>query len=133
MLALIGGDIQLAFATWSAAGTQLKAGKIKALAITGSRRFEEISAVPTTKEAGFPEVNLTNWWLISSPKNIDPRIIQKFSNEIQLILQDEQIKKSLLDIGHTAIGLNPKDSLSFIKSESLKYKNLIQKNEIKVQ
>ena len=133
ILALIGGDIQLAFATWSAAGTQLKAGKIKALAITGSRRFEEISDVPTTKEAGFPEVNLTNWWLISSPKNIDPKIVQKFSNEIQIILQDEQIKKNLLDIGHTAIGLNPKDSLGFIKSESLKYKTLIQKNEIKVQ
>ena len=133
ILALMGGDIQLAFATWSAAGTQLKAGKIKALAITGSRRFDEISSVPTTKEAGFPEVNLTNWWLISAPKNIDPKIIQKLSNEIQLILQDEQIKKSMLEIGHTALGLNPKDSLNFIKSESLKYKNLIQKNEIKVQ
>ena len=89
--------------------------------------------MPTTKEAGFPEVNLTNWWLISAPKNIDPKIIQKLSNEIQLILQDEQIKKSMLEIGHTALGLNPKDSLNFIKSESLKYKNLIQKNEIKVQ
>ena len=133
ILGLMGGDIQLAFATWSAAGTQIKAGKIKALAITGSHRFDEISSVPTTKEAGYPEVNLTNWWLLSAPKNIDPKIVKKFSNEIQSILQEEQVKKNLLEIGHTALGLNPKDSLNFIKSESLKYKILIQKNEIKVQ
>ncbi len=133
ILALIGGDIQLAFATLSAAGSQLKAGKIKALAITSAKRFDEIPSVPTTKEAGFPDVNLTNWWLLSSPKNVDPKIVQKLSLEIQNILQDDQIKKSLLEIGHTSLGLSSKDSLNFIKSESIKYKNLIQKNEIKVQ
>jgi len=133
VMAMMSGDIQLAFGSWSAVGTQIKAGKIKALATTGSQRFDEILSVPTTKEAGFPDLNITNWWLLSAPKNTDPRIIQKLYNELKLILGDGQTKIKLLEIGHTAIGLSPKDSAAFIRSESAKYKALIQKNSIKVE
>jgi len=132
VLAMIGGDIQLAFGSWSAVGTQIKAGKIKALATTGSQRFEEISNVPTTKEAGYPDLTITNWWLLSAPKNIDPKIIQKLYAELKIILADSQIKAKLLEIGHASIGLGPKESSAFVRSESNKYKILIQKNSIKV-
>ena len=132
VMAMMGGDIQLAFGSWSAVGAQIKAGKIKALATTGSQRFEEILSVPTTKEAGYAELNITNWWLLSAPKNTDPKVIQKLYGELKLILSDAQTKVKLLEIGHTAIGLSPKESAAFIRSESSKYKTLIQKNAIKV-
>ena len=132
VMAMVGGDIQLAFGSWSAVGTQIKAGKIKPLATTGSQRFEEILNVPTTKEAGYPDLTITNWWILSAPKNIDPKIIQKLYAELKIILNDAQIKTKLLEIGHTSIGLGPKESAAFIRSESTKYKNLILKNAIKV-
>jgi len=132
VMAMMGGDIQLAFGSWSAVGTQIKAGKIKALATTGSQRFEEILNVPTTKESGYPDLNITNWWLLSAPKNTDPRIIQKLYAELKIILSDSQTKVKMLEIGHTAIGLSPRESAAFIRSESAKYKSLIQKNSIKV-
>jgi tripartite-type tricarboxylate transporter receptor subunit TctC len=132
VMAMMGGDIQLAFGSWSAVGTQVKAGKIKPLATTGSQRFDELPNVPTTKEAGFPELNLTNWWLISAPKNINPKIVQKFYSAIKSILSDSQIKLKLGEIGHVVVGLDPRESELFIQSESLKYKNLIQKNGIKI-
>jgi tripartite-type tricarboxylate transporter receptor subunit TctC len=52
--------------------------------------------------------------------------------ELKIILNDAQIKTKLLEIGHTSIGLGPKESAAFIRSESTKYKNLILKNAIKV-
>lgn len=132
VMAMISGDIQLAFGSWSAVGTQVKAGRIKPLATTGSQRFEEIPNVPTTKEAGFAELNLTNWWLISAPKNVSPKIVAKMYSALKLILSDPQIKSKLGEIGHVAVGLDPKESALFIQNESLKYKNLIQRNGIKV-
>lgn len=132
VMAMMGGDIQLAFGSWSAVGTQIKAGKIKALATTGAQRFEEIPNVPTTKESGYPDLNITNWWLLSAPKNTDQRIIQKLYADLKIILNDSQTKVKLLEIGHSAIGLSPKESATFIRTESTKYKNLIQKNSIKV-
>jgi len=132
VMAMMGGDIQLAFGSWSAVGTQVKAGKIKPLATTGAQRFDELPNVPTTKEAGFPELNLTNWWLISGPKNISPKVVAKLYTALKSILSDPIIRQKLGEIGHVAVGLDPKESAVFIQSESLKYKNLIQKNGIKV-
>jgi len=126
VMAMMGGDIQLAFGSWSAVGTQVKAGKIKPLATTGSQRFDDLPNVPTTREAGFPDLNLTNWWLISGPKNISPKIVSKLYLALKSILSDPQIKSKLGEIGHVAVGLDPKESALFIQSESLKYKNLIQ-------
>ena len=130
--ALLAGDIQLAFPTLTPVVGQLKAGTLKAVAVMATNRLSELPNVPTAAEAGFPEMLFGNWWTLAAPKGTDPKILSRLHQEISNLLNEPAIVAKLLDIGHVPMGLNPAESVTFIRTESAQFKNLIDRTGIRV-
>jgi tripartite-type tricarboxylate transporter receptor subunit TctC len=109
----------------------VKAGKLKVLAVMGRQRMAELPDVPTTVEAGFPKLIGGNWWVLAAPRGSNPRIIERLAAEFRTALADPGVRKRIGDLGHVPIGLAPAETAAFLKSESARYKSIVELGGIK--
>ena len=129
--ALLAGDIQMAFPTWTGIIGPVKAGKLRVLAVMSRERMAELPDVPTTVEAGFPQLVGGNWWVLSAPRGTSPRILSRLADEFRKVLADAAVRKRIGELGHVPIGLPPAETAAFLKSESARYKSIVERGGIK--
>ena len=129
--ALLAGDIQMAFPTWTGIIGPVKAGKLRVLAVMSRERMSELPDVPTTVEAGFPQLVGGNWWVLSAPRGTSPRILSRLAEEFRKVLADAAVRKRIGELGHVPIGLPPAETAAFLKSESARYKSIVERGGIK--
>lgn len=129
--ALMANDIQLAFPTLSPVVGQLRSGKLVALAVMARQRLPELPDVPTTVEAGFPELVFGNWWVLAAPKGTDARIVTTLANDILAVLADPAVRARLSDVGHVPVAFGPAESAAFIQAEAARYKILLERSGIR--
>ena len=99
---LLGGQIPAVFATPASAGAHIKAGKIRALAVTGATRSPYLPDVPTIAESGYPGYEATNWYAYVAPAKTPPEVLARWNQELVKVLSDPAVREQLL--GH---GLEP--------------------------
>ncbi len=133
MQALLSGDIQVTFASITAVLAQLKAGKLHALAVMGRARQPELPDLPTTIEAGFPQLVMSNWWVLAAPRGTSPSVVERLSNEVRAALSNADVLKRYSELGHVPGGLNPSETAAFIRSESARFKGIVEAGNIKVE
>ena len=129
---MLSNDVQMAFPTLLAVAAQVKAGKLRPLAVLSKQRIPELPEVPTAAEAGFPELLFGNWWVLSAPKGTAPTVIGRLSTEIRQLMADPEIKRKLVDMGQMPLGYGPAETAAFIRAESTKYKTLIERTGIRL-
>jgi hypothetical protein len=129
---MLANEVQMAFPTLLAVGAQVKAGKLRPLAVLSRQRIPELPDVPTAAEAGFPELLFGNWWVLSAPKGTDPAVINRVSTEIRQLMADPEIKRKLLDMGQVPLAYGPTETAAFMRAESTKYKTLIERSGIRL-
>ncbi|HAP24811.1 MAG TPA: ABC transporter substrate-binding protein [Achromobacter sp.] len=100
--ALIGGEIALAVDTVSASAAHARAGKIRALAVTGDQRMPQLPDVPTFAEAGMPDVSFVGWYGLVAPAHTPTQVMHTLNRVVAEIMQDEQVRKNVSDLS-----LNP--------------------------
>jgi tripartite-type tricarboxylate transporter receptor subunit TctC len=129
---LLGGQVQVMFATMPAAIEHIKAGKLRSLAVTTANRVDALSNVPTVGDllAGY---ETSAWQGIGAPKNTPAEIISKLNDEINIGLADSKLKMRLADLGGTAIAGSPADFGKFIADESEKWGKVIRAANIKAE
>ena len=130
---LLSNEIQLMFQLIPGIATQVKAGKVNALAVMSPTRSPALPDVPTTSELGFPKLQSTTWFALLAPRGTPPEIISKMNLEVNKILKDPAFTKRLADIGATPLGGSPKDLSDHLSSEITKWGSLIKANGIKAQ
>ncbi len=81
----------------------IKSGKLKAFAVTGDKRSPMLPDVPTTKEAGMPQFNLTVWFGLSAPKGTPKPIVQKLNQALGVALNDPDVVKRFADLGYDVV------------------------------
>lgn len=104
---LLGGQIEAVFATPASAGQQVKAGKIRALAVTGPARSPFLPEVPTIAESGYPGYEATNWYAYVAPVKTPKDILERWNHELVKVLGSAEVREQLL--GH---GLEPSPGTS---------------------
>jgi tripartite-type tricarboxylate transporter receptor subunit TctC len=129
--ALLAGDIQMAFPTWTGIIGPVRAGKLRVLAVMARERMPELPDVPTTVEAGFPQLVGGNWWVLSAPRGTNPRIAERLAADFRKVLSDPAVRKRIGELGHVPIGLAPAETAAFLKSESARYKAIVERGGIK--
>ena len=97
---LIAGHVPTAFLIFSTAAPQIKAGKMRALAISSAKRLPEFSAVATMAEAGYPELTGTTWSGISGPAGMPPAIVTRLNTEIRKALKSPDVRERLASDGN---------------------------------
>ena len=109
-LAVLSGEIDSSFDTWTAL-PQIKAGKLKALAVTSTKRMVQLPEVPTMEQSGYPELDVSFWIGLLAPAGTPPQIVQKLGTLSQAVLDDARAKAVLSAQGDVVM----LDAASFAK------------------
>ena len=133
VLAQLSGDVHITTYSLTAVHGQLKAGKLRALAITSKQRMAEIPDVPTTAEAGFPQYSGTNWWVVAGPRGTPRNVIDRLWTEFRTALAEPDVRKRIAETGHVPIPQGPAETAAFLKAESARYKKIVEDGNITAQ
>ena len=128
--ALLAGDVQLHFAGVISTISHIKAGKLRALAVTTATRSHTLPDVPTVGEF-LPGYQSSAWFGIAAPKNTPAEIVQKLNTEINLALADPKIRAQLIGLGGTVLGGPPGNFGKLIADETEKWAKVIKFADIK--
>ncbi len=128
---LVGGQVQLSFALPINVLNFVKAGKIKAIAISGKIRMEAVPQMPTFAEAGMPSFEISVWFGLLAPAGTPKEIIDKLSTEIAKIIAIPDVKEKLASLGMNPFTSTPEQFTSLIKADSAKYAKVIKAANIK--
>ena len=131
--ALVGGQIDIFFATTPPLLGQIRAGKITPLAVAGSKREKLLPEVPTFVELGYPNIQLTNWFGLFGPKNLPAAVLQNITKDVIAALNDPSIIKSLEDQGLTPRPISGDEFAKFIQAELKMYAPIIKAANIKAE
>ena len=133
MVDLLGGNIQLIFATAASSIGHIKSGKIKALAVTTAKRSALVPDLPTIAEAGLPGFEANNWNGFLVPAKTPRPIVNRLNKEIAGALSQPDIKEFLFKQGLDAAPGTPEAFGAYIKSEMTKWAKVIKAADVKTQ
>jgi tripartite-type tricarboxylate transporter receptor subunit TctC len=118
---LLGGQIQLGFGASVSTLPQIKAGKLRALAIGDSKRSTILPDLPTVSEAGVPGYQAVIWSGMLAPAKTPRAIIDRLHGEVVRIVQSPDFKQRLIQLGSDPVGSTPEQWQQFIKDEIAKW------------
>ena len=119
MLAVLGGQVDLIITAAPTAIPQLQGEKVRALAVTGSKRLTTASNVPTFKEAGLPSYIVSNWFGLAAPKGTPQPVINKISAEVKKGLADPELRERFIKLGAEPGNVSPEEFKKFIQKETI--------------
>lgn len=132
MADLLGGQIQLLFESLGTAHPHLKTGKVRALAVTGTRRDPSLPDVPTVAEAGVAGYSSVPWYTISAPSGVPTPIVNKLNTEINAVLKAPDLLERWATLGVVALGGTPADAVKRNQLETTKWNAVIEAANIKL-
>jgi tripartite-type tricarboxylate transporter receptor subunit TctC len=128
----LSGQIQLSVTDLTAALPHIKAGKLKAFAVTSPKRLSNLPEVPTLSESGLTGYDATGWFGLMAPTGTSPQIIQRLNAEFTATLNDEAIRSQMQQSGMEPMTSTPEGLASYIRSETQKWANVIKQANIKL-
>jgi tripartite-type tricarboxylate transporter receptor subunit TctC len=129
---LLGGQGQIIFPTTVASIEYIRAGRLRALAVTAATRSKALPQIPTVSEF-VPGFEATGWYGVGAPKNTPAEIIDRLNKEINAALADPKIKARLADLGGDVLALSPADFGKLIADETEKWRKVIRAANIKAE
>lgn len=130
--ALLAGDTQLMFDNLANSASQIKAGKLKALAVTTAKRSSLIPELPTLSETGLPGFDIYTWWGFMAPAGTPKEIVAKWNAEVTRILASAEMKAFFAQQGAEPAADTPEQFAALIKSEIAKYAKIVKQSGAKV-
>jgi tripartite-type tricarboxylate transporter receptor subunit TctC len=127
---MLGGRVDLFFGNVSAALALYRAGKLKLLAVTDTRRAPLLPEVPTGAEAGLPGLVAVGWFAMAGPPGMKPELAAQISAAVNEALAMPDVRKRLNDVAVDAMGGTPAAMAAFIKDEKVRWGDVIRKNNI---
>jgi len=129
---LLAGQVDMAFDGMGTSAVQIKAGKLKPLAVTTATRSPVIPEVPTMKEAGFPNYQVTTWYALWAIKGTPKDIVDRVYAETAKVLHDQDMKDIWASQGATAGGQPPAEFAKFVSSEIQKWGKVVKEAKIQI-
>ena len=127
---LLGGQVQVYFATTVASIEYIRTGRLRALAVTTATRSDALPDIPTVAEF-VPGYEASSWYGVGAPKATPAEIVEKLNKEINAGLADAKLKARLADLGGDVLALSPADFGKLIADETEKWGNVIRALNIK--
>jgi tripartite-type tricarboxylate transporter receptor subunit TctC len=131
---LIGGQIECAFEFYPAIGPQLKAGRLRAIAVSGRERLRTLPEVPTFTEAGVPALETVSGWQgLAVPAATARPIVLKVRTSVARVLTLPEIRASYAEAGFDTVGDTPEQFSAFIRAEHARWGKLIAEAQIRME
>jgi len=129
---LIGGQVQLMFDNLPPSLPHIKAGKLRALAVTSATRSSALPDTPTIAESGLPGFEASSWFGVLAPAGTPPAIIARLNAEIAAWLASAEAKEKMLALGANIGGGSPEDFARHIAAETAKWQKVVKASGAKV-
>ena len=126
MADLVGGQVDLVFATTASAGPQIRAGRITGIAVTTTRRSALMPELPTISEAGVPGFDANNWYGLVAPARTPRAIIDRLNAEVTKVLKMPEVRTALFNQGLDPAPGTPEQFGAYIRSERIKWAKVIR-------
>ncbi len=123
---ILGGHVNVMFSGFSAAMPHIKAGKLRALAVTGAQRSPALPEAPTIAEQGFPKFEATAWYGVLAPAGTPRPVVTRLHGATVKALQLPDVKERLGNVGFELVGSTPEQFGAYIKSEIIKWAKVVK-------
>jgi len=128
---LLSGNVDLMFEQMYSAKPNIDANKLRAIAITSKNRSPLLPNVPTFAESGFPKVEVLNWQGFIAPKGTPKEIVMKINLAVNKILKEPNVRDLIQSQSNEVGGGTPEDFANLIKTESIKWTEVVRKGNIR--
>jgi tripartite-type tricarboxylate transporter receptor subunit TctC len=129
---MLGGRVDLFFGNVSAALPHWRDGKVKVLAVLDKTRAVQMPDVPTTAEAGMPDLVSTGWFAAAGPPKMAPALRDRLAADFNEVLKMPDVQQKIRNTGVEPVGGSPAETAAFIKTEAQRWGEVIRKNNIVV-
>lgn len=130
---LLAGHVQLSFMTVLEASGHIKAGKLRALAVTGGKRVPALPDVPTLSEGVLPGFNAISWLGLLAPAGTPQVIVEKIAADVRSILADESVKARFVSLGGVPRTTTPQEFTQLIADDRRRYAQIIRDRKISTE
>ena len=121
LIDLMGGQVPAAFDNLPSAMAHIRGGKVRALAVTTTRRWPTAPEIPTMAEAGVPGYEMSAWFALMGPPGMPKALTQLLQRDVAAILQEPDVARRLLELGAEPSGIPPEEFTRFLVSEREKW------------
>ncbi len=133
LIDVMGGQVPLYFGNMASALPHVKNGKLKALAITGSKRSAAAPDLPTVAESGMPGYQVYEWNAIFAPAGTPPAIVNRLQAEIAKVVKIPEVRDRMLALGGEIVASSPADLGAWVHEQSASWAKVVRASNIKAE
>lgn len=130
---LLGGQVQMMFAPIQAGLPHARAGKLRALAVSGTKRAQAAPELPTVVESGVPGFGFDSWNGVHVPARTPRSVLTKLNAELVKAIKQPDVQKRMLDLGLEPVGSTPEDFAAFIKADIARWARVVKDAGVRVE
>jgi tripartite-type tricarboxylate transporter receptor subunit TctC len=128
---MVAGRLDLMFASYVTAGPHVESGKLRMLAIAGAKRHPQFPDLPTMAEAGFPGVEMEQWFGLFGPAGLGEPIVHKLNEAFVAALESDEVRSTLLPQGSVTIPGKPKDLAAMVARDIVRLGQVVKESGAK--
>lgn len=130
---LMGGQLDVIFSNFPESIPHVKSGRLRAIAIAGTARHPQLPDVPSTEEAGMPQLMVEQWTAVMVPSGTPDAIVQRMGDELVRIMQIPEVVEKASAQGFRVAPMGPHEFASFLRSEVQRWRAVIEKADIRAE
>ncbi|MGZ5583732.1 MAG: Bug family tripartite tricarboxylate transporter substrate binding protein [Usitatibacter sp.] len=128
---LISGQVDMNFDSIPAVIQHVKAGKLRAIAVTSAKRASGLPEIPTIAESGFPDYDLTTWWGLFAPAGTPTEVVARIHRDTLVALQNAEVKERFAALSVDPGGGSSREFADYVRQEIVKYDRIVKQLNIK--
>src|SRR3954469_1793759 len=128
---IMGSQVDLSFQNLGAVTNYIRANRMKALAVTAQTRHPQLPNVPTTVEAGFPDLVVTSWQAVAAPAKTPREIVAKLNDASVRALRSPEVRERMTQIGFDVVASTPEEFGKLMQDEVARWTAVVQRGGIK--
>lgn len=130
---VMGGQVPIFFGNMSSALPHVKSGRVRALAVTGSKRSANVPELPTVAESGVPGYEVYEWNGLFAPAGTPPAVVTRLQTEVARIMQLPDVSEKLAALGADVVANTPQEAALFLQAEIAKWAAVVKRANIKAE
>jgi tripartite-type tricarboxylate transporter receptor subunit TctC len=128
---MLSGRVQASFPSIISVLPHLKTGKLRALAVSSTQRAASLPEVPSVKETGIPDFDVSNWYGLFAPIGSPKGVVERVHREVVVILKTADLQKRMAADGSDPVGNTPAEFANHVKAETARWTEVIKKSNLK--
>lgn len=129
--AVANGELNFALGSYGTSGAMQRSGRIRYLAVAGSRRLPSYPDVPTVAESGGPaDFNVVGWTALAAPKTVSPSVAEKIRRDVDKVLAESDIAQRYANFGYEVFPTTPEQFRTFVANESTRFRDVIRNAKV---